>query len=313
MPRPLKAGLTYFSKDIDYYDDLKIIDLLNEYGPLGQTIYDVLLCMIYREGYYLEASPEKLAGTIIRIIGNRWIKDKQTVVQVIHYCANIGLLHNDLLQQNVITSVGLQRRYAEVVKRRRFQGEKYWLLEKKSDEPLLSTSQNEVIATETGVVTAETGVNVYNNATKESKGKKSKGNNSRVEVGQRPTPASVATKIVDSALARGYQPKQHQDSARIVSGDPPPASAAAIIDFITEQKLPFSSEKAEYFFRYYQANDWKDKKGRPIHWKQKLVEWAHREKQDKDGTGAGEAPSYDLEAFKKLGFDLPEIDDTDIP
>lgn len=40
----------------------KIMDLMNEYGPLGQTIYDVLLCMIYHEGYYLEVpSMEQLA------------------------------------------------------------------------------------------------------------------------------------------------------------------------------------------------------------------------------------------------------------
>ena len=45
MGRKVKTGLSYFSKDVDYYDDFKIMDLMNEYGPLGQTIYDVLLFM----------------------------------------------------------------------------------------------------------------------------------------------------------------------------------------------------------------------------------------------------------------------------
>lgn len=35
MGRPIKAGLSYFPKDVDYYEDFKIMDLMNEYGPLG--------------------------------------------------------------------------------------------------------------------------------------------------------------------------------------------------------------------------------------------------------------------------------------
>ena len=54
MGRPIKAGLSYFPKDVDYYEDFKIMDLMNEYGPLGQTIYDIVISMVYREGYFLE-------------------------------------------------------------------------------------------------------------------------------------------------------------------------------------------------------------------------------------------------------------------
>lgn len=31
------------------------MDLINEYGPLGSTIFDCILCMIYREGYYSQS------------------------------------------------------------------------------------------------------------------------------------------------------------------------------------------------------------------------------------------------------------------
>ena len=43
MPRPRKAGLDYFPEDVDRRNDFKIMDLLNEYGPLGYTIYDFCL------------------------------------------------------------------------------------------------------------------------------------------------------------------------------------------------------------------------------------------------------------------------------
>ena len=84
MARQPKKALDYFPKDVNYYDDDRITDLIDEYGPLGQTIYDVALCMVYKNGYYLELPLDKLARAIVRYIGNRWIKSKDVVLQVIH-------------------------------------------------------------------------------------------------------------------------------------------------------------------------------------------------------------------------------------
>ena len=53
MARPPKQGLDYFPKDMDFYHDYKIMDLLEKYGPVGTIIYDVILTEIYRKGYYL--------------------------------------------------------------------------------------------------------------------------------------------------------------------------------------------------------------------------------------------------------------------
>ena len=156
MGRKPKTGLDYFPKDVDYYDDFNIMDLMNEYGPLGQTIYDVVLCMIYHEGYYLEVPKmEQLAVKIIKTLGNRWVKKKDFVLQVIHYCAEIGLFDQDLLNQNVITSVGVQRRYKEVTVRNKVQKENYRLIDE-NGQPLL----NEPIK---GVSVTETNINVTEN------------------------------------------------------------------------------------------------------------------------------------------------------
>lgn len=169
MGRAPKTGLTYFPRDVDYYDDFKIMDLLNEYGPLGQTIYDVLLCMIYHEGYYLEVpSMQHLAARIIKAIGNRWIKKKDFVLQVIYYCADIGLFDYDLLNQNIITSAGIQRRYAEVTVRNKVNKDKYWLLDKKG-QPLLSAPQNAISATETAISATEKTINEAEMQQKKSK------------------------------------------------------------------------------------------------------------------------------------------------
>lgn len=169
MGRKVKTGLSYFSKDVDYYDDFKIMDLMNEYGPLGQTIYDVLLCMVYHEGYYLEVpSMEQLAVKIIKTIGNRWVKKKDFVLQVIHYCAEIGLFDQDLLNQNVITSVGVQRRYKEVTVRNKVDRSKYWLIDE-NGQPLLNAPQNSISVTETSISATETSISATEKRQKESK------------------------------------------------------------------------------------------------------------------------------------------------
>ena len=159
MGRKAKTGLSYFSKDVDYYDDFKIMDLMNEYGPLGQTIYDVLLCMIYHEGYYLEVpSMEQLAVKIIKTIGNRWVKKKDFVLQVILSCADIGLFDHDLLMQGVITSVGIQRRYDTVTVRNKVNKDKYRLIDK-NGQPLLNAPSNPISVTEKAIPATEIPIN----------------------------------------------------------------------------------------------------------------------------------------------------------
>ena len=184
MARPPRKDLDYFPKDVKYYDEDydsgRITDLLEEYGPLGQTIYDVALCMVYRNGYYLELPLDKLARAIVRRIGNRWIKSKDVVLQVIHYCAEIGLFDKDLLHQNVITSVEIQKRYSEVTARNKVNKENYWLLKKENaSTALVSASKNPISATETDVSATETsinGVTMQQSKVKESKVKESKVN-----------------------------------------------------------------------------------------------------------------------------------------
>ena len=169
MGRKPKTGLDYFPKDVDYYDDFNIMDLMNEYGPLGQTIYDVVLCMIYHEGYYLEVPKmEQLAVKIIKTIGNRWVKKKDFVLQVIHYCAEIGLFDQDLLNQNVITSVGVQRRYKEVTVRNKVDRSKYWLIDE-NGQPLLNAPQNSISATEKDISATEKDISATEKRQKESK------------------------------------------------------------------------------------------------------------------------------------------------
>lgn len=179
MARPPRKGLDYFPKSTDFYDDDKIINLLEEYGPIGLTVYDVAITVVYKNGYYLEIPVDKLASLIVRYIGNRWIKNKSLVIQVIHYCADIGLFDKDLLRQNVITSEGIQQRYSEVTARNKADKSKYWLLEKNNaPAACVCAPLSSVSAAKTPVSVTETPVSAAK--MQQSKVNKSKVNESTV-------------------------------------------------------------------------------------------------------------------------------------
>lgn len=183
MARPRKAGLTYFYKDVHDWDDLKIIDLVTRFGPSGFAVYDVVLCEIYKNGYYLETPIEKLALFVIRAIGSKWIKDKTFVLQVIQYCADIGLFDDVLLSQSVITSAEIQKHYSEVTARNKADKSKYWLLgeSEKNDSPaaVINASETGISAAKTPVSDAKTRVNDAD--MHQSKANKSKVNKSKVK------------------------------------------------------------------------------------------------------------------------------------
>lgn len=174
MAAPLKDGLSYFSLDVDIFTSEKLFDLQNEYGPIGEVIYFRLLCMIYRKGYYLEfESIDKLASILIKSIGNRWIRDKKVVIQVIPFLAKCNLFSPELMQENVLTSVGVQERYFKATERRKPKYGKYILIDRDIDA-VISVPKNKVKAINNKVNVCNNSKNVSNN--EQSKVKESSNN-----------------------------------------------------------------------------------------------------------------------------------------
>lgn len=138
---PNKQPLDYFPKVVNFYEDDKIFDLLDEYGPLGVTVYDCILTIVYSNGYFANLSKDKLSRMVIRKIGNKWIKSQKVVVQVIDYCADLGLFQKDLMLQDIITSVGIQKRYYKIavkLMKRQLYSTDYWLLDENGESVLKS-------------------------------------------------------------------------------------------------------------------------------------------------------------------------------
>jgi hypothetical protein len=181
LARPIKPGLLYFSLDVDIFDDDKMFELSNEFGPLGEVIFLRLLCLIYKNGYYYRFETlDKLAALLIRSIGNKWTRDKETVKQVIPFLAKTNLLSSELMQENVLTSRSIQRRYLKATERKQSIINEYSLID--NVDGFVSVSKTNINVTETPINVTETSVNVYDNPTKESKVNKNKLNENKGEI-----------------------------------------------------------------------------------------------------------------------------------
>lgn len=112
MGRALKQGLEYFPFDIDFFQDIKIRKLIRYQGGKAITVYTLLLCIIYRDGYYTRWD-EELPFIISELSGY----DEAYIQEVIKCCLTVGLFNKQLFESDkVLTSKGIQERYININK-----------------------------------------------------------------------------------------------------------------------------------------------------------------------------------------------------
>lgn len=130
MARTIKQGLDYFPFDVDFYQDLKIRKLIKYQGGKAISVYTLLLCIIYRNGYYIRWDKE-LPFMISELTGYT----EANIQEVIECCMNIGLLSRELFEsEGILTSKGIQARYACICSSSRRRGTiaEYSLMPRKS-------------------------------------------------------------------------------------------------------------------------------------------------------------------------------------
>lgn len=130
MARPIKKGLSYFPFDVDIFKDVKIRILMANYGANGVLLYIYLLTAVYNNGYYIKCNEDLLyvASADLGV-------SPQKAREIIQFCCKRSLFDDALFRKRqVLSSVGIQRRYQEMVKARavkrtvKVQGE-LWLLD----------------------------------------------------------------------------------------------------------------------------------------------------------------------------------------
>lgn len=176
MSRPAKAGVEYFPLDVDNDDKLDLIEA--EFGLTGFAVIVKLYQRIYKLGYYCEWNEE-----VALLFGKRLGLGGSAVSEIVSAAIRRSLFDADVYNsQGVLTSKGIQKRYFEIVGRRKnVEVEQRYLLVPHTLVP----DNVHIMYTETPVNAyiecAETSENVYRSTqskVKESKVKESKANDS---------------------------------------------------------------------------------------------------------------------------------------
>lgn len=115
MARTNKKGLDYFPFDVDFFQDIKIRKLIKyQGGGKAVAVYALLLCTIYKHGYYIRWDKE-----LPFIISEQTGYTEAYIQEVITCCLNIGLFSKELFEkEEILTSKGIQLRYKTVCNRR---------------------------------------------------------------------------------------------------------------------------------------------------------------------------------------------------
>ncbi|MCL2651556.1 MAG: DUF4373 domain-containing protein [Candidatus Azobacteroides sp.] len=141
MARPNKIGLDYFPFDVDFFEDMKVRKLIKRQGGKAVAVYALLLCFIYKNGYYIGGDEE-----LPFIISEKTGYDEVYIQEVIKSCMSLGLLDKTLYENyNIITSKGIQVRYMEV--------------QKNSNRKVIISEYNLVSSEETRISSKETIIN----------------------------------------------------------------------------------------------------------------------------------------------------------
>jgi len=115
MGRNRIKGLEFFPFDVDYFSDIKVRKLIKYQGGKAVTVYLCLLCMIYKEGYYMKWDKE-----LPFIISENTGFDEAYIQEVIECCMRLGLVSERLFKSSqVVTSRGIQERYQRICARER--------------------------------------------------------------------------------------------------------------------------------------------------------------------------------------------------
>ncbi len=110
MGRNKKLGLDYFPMDVDFFQDIRIRKLIKYQGGKAVTVYALLLCIIYKQGYYIRWDDE-----LPFIISEQTGFDEAYIQEVFKCCMVVGLFSKKLYDSDkVITSKGIQERYKNI-------------------------------------------------------------------------------------------------------------------------------------------------------------------------------------------------------
>ena len=92
MGRNVKKGLDYFPFDVDFFQDIKIRKLIKYQRGKAVTVYALLLCLIYKNGYYMLWDEE-----LPFILSEQTGFEEAYIQEVVKCCLALGLFSKNSL------------------------------------------------------------------------------------------------------------------------------------------------------------------------------------------------------------------------
>ena len=233
-----RKGLSYFPFDIDFFQDLKIRKLIRCQGGKAVTVYALLLCFIYKRGYYIRWD-EELPFAISEQTGY----DEAYIREVIKSCVTLGLFSRELFDgEGVLTSRGIQERYAEICELSR----RVYVIEQFN----LISEQKEGISVQKKYISAQkTDINVQKTAISATKRKvnKTKKENISDDMSKKaadapfPTPTENLSAEINSGI--------RDSKATLTPVAPPPSPVEKRERTFRDSLAPFVSKYGEEMIR----------------------------------------------------------------
>ena len=175
MPRPQKAGVEYFPLDVENDDKLDLIEA--EFGLTGFAVIVKLYQRIYKLGYYCEWNDE-----VALLFGKRLGTGGKAVSEIVSAAIRRKLFDEEIYRKyGVLTSRGIQKRYFEIVARRKnVEVEQRYLLVSRDLIPVNVNIMYAETPVNVNTMQTETPENAYRST--QSKVKESKVKESKVNV-----------------------------------------------------------------------------------------------------------------------------------
>ena len=184
MPRPQKAGVEYFPLDVENDDKLDLIEA--EFGLTGFAVIVKLYQRIYKLGYYCEWNDE-----VALLFGKRLGTGGKAVSEIVSAAIRRKLFDEEIYRKyGVLTSRGIQKRYFEIVARRKnVEVEQRYLLVSRDLIPVNVNIMYAETTVNVNTMQTETPENAYRST--QSKVKESKVKESKVLLHERPLAAAA--------------------------------------------------------------------------------------------------------------------------
>ena len=184
MPRPQKAGVEYFPLDVENDDKLDLIEA--EFGLTGFAVIVKLYQRIYKLGYYCEWNDE-----VALLFGKRLGTGGKAVSEIVSAAIRRKLFDEEIYRKyGVLTSRGIQKRYFEIVARRKnVEVEQRYLLVSRDLIPVNVNIMYAETPVNVNTMQTETPENAYRST--QSKVKESKVKESKVLLHERPLAAAA--------------------------------------------------------------------------------------------------------------------------